>query len=204
MNFHIYLLALLATTSSVRSDLCSDVLGEINSIREGHKAPPLKCNDTISGEAQALADWIFSNPDPESSVMTARSKLTREENEEPAYGFTLWASEIKEGSSKTDGVRAAIASWYAEEACYDYDNPGHTSCKEECIEADSEEEDIKFCRTWTVSFQQLVWRASTDLGVGVSISKVQPDGRQFVFVANFYSPPGLIEGQYEDNVLPKA
>merc|ERR1712055_148419 len=48
----------------------------------------------------------------------------------------------------------------------------------------------------TGHFTQVVWKGSTDVGVGVA-----QEGSKVVVVSN-YSPPGNMRGQYADNVPP--
>merc|ERR1711972_360202 len=67
----------------------------------------------------------------------------------------------------------SVDSWYSEIKDYKFENPGY-----------SQE---------TGHFTQVVWKGSTELGVGVG-----QKGSKVVVVAN-YSPPGN-SGQYHDNV----
>ncbi|NKY35063.1 secretion protein [Nocardia speluncae] len=73
-------------------------------------------------------------------------------------------------------VETAVQMWYDEVADYNYDNPG-------------------FSLT-TGHFTQVVWKASTRLGIGY----VAKDNR-FVVVA-LYDPPGNMKGQFPQNVAP--
>jgi hypothetical protein len=52
----------------------------------------------------------------------------------------------------------------------------------------------------TGHFTQVVWRGSTNLGVGIAFGN---NGRTAVVVAN-YSPPGNYLGQFPANVLAFA
>jgi len=59
----------------------------------------------------------------------------------------------------------------------------------------------------TTSFSQLVWKASTHLGIGISTQDdPQDDGNKFLlFYATLnFKPPGNIKGQHEENVELKA
>jgi hypothetical protein len=72
----------------------------------------------------------------------------------------------------------AIESWYKEIALYDFKNPGFTEA--------------------TGHFTALVWAASTHFGVGVSYNSSTSSA---IIVLNT-SPPGNVNGQYPQNVLP--
>lgn len=71
-------------------------------------------------------------------------------------------------------VEQATQMWYDEIADYDYDNPGFSHR--------------------TGHFTQVVWKASTRLGIGYA-SK----GDNHVVVA-LYDPPGNVEGKFPQNV----
>merc|ERR1712240_382190 len=77
------------------------------------------------------------------------------------------------GSSAQEQGQRSVDSWYSEIKDYKFENPGY-----------SQE---------TGHFTQVVWKGSTELGVGVG-----QKGSKVVVVAN-YSPPGN-SGQYHDNV----
>merc|ERR1712112_15640 len=86
------------------------------------------------------------------------------------YGENLY---ISIGSSAQEQGQRSVDSWYSEIKDYKFENPGY-----------SQE---------TGHFTQVVWKGSTELGVGVG-----QKGSKVVVVAN-YSPPGN-SGQYHDNV----
>src|SRR5262249_43363787 len=91
-------------------------------------------------------------------------------------------SRAKHGENLAAPTRGALASedvvdmWYAERERYRYDRPGFSSV--------------------TGHFTQVVWRGTKHLGCGVAAC----DSIQ-VWVCN-YDPPGNVEGEYRDNVLP--
>ncbi|XP_067240085.1 Golgi-associated plant pathogenesis-related protein 1 [Chanodichthys erythropterus] len=81
--------------------------------------------------------------------------------------------------TKTPTGKEAVDSWYGEIKDYNFDTPGH--------------------QPKTGHFTQVVWKSSTELGVGMAT-----DGNT-VFVVGQYRPAGNITnaGFYEKNVLPK-
>ena len=66
--------------------------------------------------------------------------------------------------------------WYAEDAQYSYSDPVFSA--------------------ETGHFTQLVWKASTQIGFGASLSS----SGEWIVVAEF-DPPGNVQGQFADNVL---
>lgn len=67
--------------------------------------------------------------------------------------------------------------WYEEIDLYDFNNPGFSSD--------------------TGHFTQLVWKSTTDVGCGLSIS-----GSNKIYAVSHYSPPGNFRGEYTENVSP--
>jgi uncharacterized protein YkwD len=81
----------------------------------------------------------------------------------------------------TDGAfssRQVVGAWYGEVAKYDFKRPGFSMD--------------------TGHFTQLVWVATKRLGCGTATCK----GNR-IWVCN-YDPPGNVEGQYRENVLPTS
>ncbi|XP_034548136.1 Golgi-associated plant pathogenesis-related protein 1-like isoform X2 [Notolabrus celidotus] len=76
--------------------------------------------------------------------------------------------------------KEAVDSWYSEIKDYDWSNPGFKGS--------------------TGHFTQVVWKASTELGVGMAT-----DGNK-VFVVGQYRPAGNMNmpGYFEDNVLEEG
>lgn len=74
----------------------------------------------------------------------------------------------------------AIKMWYDEIQYYNWNNPGFSSA--------------------TGHFTQVVWRASTEIGVGIA---VVPDASYRIrsVVCISYRPPGNYQGQFAQNVL---
>ncbi|XP_016329445.1 Golgi-associated plant pathogenesis-related protein 1 [Sinocyclocheilus anshuiensis] len=81
---------------------------------------------------------------------------------------------------KTPRGKEAVDSWYSEIKDYNFSSPGFQSS--------------------TGHFTQVVWKSSTELGVGLAT-----DGNT-VFVVGQYKPAGNINsaGYFEKNVLPKT
>ncbi|XP_040899179.1 Golgi-associated plant pathogenesis-related protein 1-like isoform X2 [Toxotes jaculatrix] len=76
--------------------------------------------------------------------------------------------------------KEAVDAWYSEIKDYDWKNPGFTGT--------------------TGHFTQVVWKESTELGVGLATN-----GKR-AFVVGQYRPAGnmAMPGYFEKNVLPKA
>ena len=74
--------------------------------------------------------------------------------------------------------KAATKSWYDEVKDYDYSSPGFSKA--------------------TGHFTQVVWRASTGLGCG--ISRGEEDGWKTTYVCCSYFPPGNYRNRFTDNV----
>ncbi|XP_043113550.1 Golgi-associated plant pathogenesis-related protein 1 [Puntigrus tetrazona] len=83
-------------------------------------------------------------------------------------------------AKKTPKGNEAVDSWYSEIKDYKFSSPGHQQN--------------------TGHFTQVVWKSSTELGVGLAT-----DGNK-VFVVGQYKPAGNItnDGYYDKNVLPKS
>lgn len=73
----------------------------------------------------------------------------------------------------------AVDGWYNEIKLYDFKNPGF-----------AEE---------TGHFTQLVWKATTKIGIGYAYT--QHEKRHKLYVVVHYSPPGNEDDAYEENVL---
>ncbi|KAM9857794.1 Golgi-associated plant pathogenesis-related protein 1-like isoform 1-T2 [Aulostomus maculatus] len=87
--------------------------------------------------------------------------------------FNMWSS----APLKLTG-KEAVDSWYSEIKDYDWSNPGFSSN--------------------TGHFTQVVWKESTELGVGMAADNNK------VFVVGQYRPAGNVNKRelYENNVLP--
>lgn len=86
------------------------------------------------------------------------------------YGENIyWAS-----GGSVDG-KVAVVAWYSEIKDYNFGSGNFSSA--------------------TGHFTQVVWRGSTELGVGIANSR-----HGGVYVVANYDPPGNYAGQYTDNV----
>lgn len=78
-------------------------------------------------------------------------------------------------------VANAIKLFYDEIRHYNWNNPGFSM--------------------ETGHFTQVVWKASTEIGVGVAVHPDAAYGHRAVVAIN-YRPPGNYQGQFPENVLP--
>uniref|UniRef100_A0A0K8RGB2 Putative antigen 5 protein n=1 Tax=Ixodes ricinus TaxID=34613 RepID=A0A0K8RGB2_IXORI len=74
-------------------------------------------------------------------------------------------------------AQLAVDKWYEENVKYDYERGGYSAA--------------------TAHFTQLVWRATTQVGCGYSVSR-----NNTIYVVCNYYPQGNIQGQYQENVQP--
>jgi glioma pathogenesis-related protein 2 len=70
-----------------------------------------------------------------------------------------------------------VESWYAQGASYNYSSPGYSSS--------------------SGGFTQVVWAATTQLGVGIAFTS----NSLSAYIAVFYTPPGNMGGAFATNVL---
>ena len=84
------------------------------------------------------------------------------------YGENIWRGQGK-------GVKGPVKSWYDEKAKYNYNKPGHSS--------------------QTGHFTQVVWKGSTQLGVGMA------KGKGGTTVVAAYNQGGNMRGQFKQNVM---
>uniref|UniRef100_A0A669CEX2 GLI pathogenesis-related 2 n=1 Tax=Oreochromis niloticus TaxID=8128 RepID=A0A669CEX2_ORENI len=107
--------------------------------------------------------------------MLAKKKLGHSDTNDGENVYYAWSSETKTLTGKE-----AVDSWYSEIKDYDFKKSGH--------------------QPKTGHFTQVVWKSSTELGVGIAT-----DGNT-VFVVGQYRPAGNITnaGYYQKNVLPKG
>ncbi|XP_041918590.1 CRISP/Allergen/PR-1-like [Alosa sapidissima] len=149
-----------------------------NELRAKHGMLALTMSDALCNSAQAWADHLESI-NKNSSMMTLQ----------PGFQPCLQHSDTKNGenlyfSSSSAPIKLtgkeAVENWYSEIKDYDFSNPGFGSN--------------------TGHFTQVVWKSSTEVGVGIAMVG------NAVFVVGQYSPAGNIsnEGYFEKNVLPAA
>ncbi|KAG4077472.1 hypothetical protein HA402_002899 [Bradysia odoriphaga] len=96
------------------------------------------------------------------------------------YGENLY--KIWGGSVDSSAIMAtAIDSFYSEIAHYDFNNHGFSM--------------------QTGHFTQVVWSSSVEIGVGIA-TYPDPTYQHRTVVCINYKPPGNVEGQFRQNVLP--
>ncbi|XP_062405364.1 Golgi-associated plant pathogenesis-related protein 1 [Sardina pilchardus] len=141
-----------------------------NELRAKHGVPALTMSDDLCASAQAWADHLESI-NKNSSMMSLQHSDTK--NGENLY-FSSSSAPIKLTGKE------AVENWYSEIKDYNFSNPGFGSN--------------------TGHFTQVVWKSSTEVGVGIAMVG------NAVFVVGQYSPAGNIsnEGYFEKNVLPAA
>jgi len=76
-------------------------------------------------------------------------------------------------------LKKSVDNWYNEITLYDFNKPGFSAA--------------------TGHFTCLVWKASTDFGMGFSINTTT----NLVDITMNTSPPGNVSGEFQQNVLPK-
>lgn len=94
------------------------------------------------------------------------------------HSQTEYGENLAAGSTGSMSPRQAVAMWMEEKRDYDFGRGGFS---------------MK-----TGHFTQVIWRGSSQLGCGMSSC----DGMD-IWVCN-YAPPGNMEGEYKQNVLPES
>ena len=94
---------------------------------------------------------------------------------DPTNRKNLLGENLAHGSNAI--TKVSVRGWYNEITSFNFKNPGFS---------------MK-----TGHFTQLVWKNTKKAGFGVAIES------KGVFVVCKYSPPGNVDGQYKENVLPK-
>lgn len=146
------------------------VLKKINLYRRSHRSPPVQWSDTIATNAQNWAKHIAENG---SLQHTPGGKY----GENLAMEFNPTRINV---SDRTREVVSSIKRWYNEVNEYDFSVPGFSSK--------------------TGHFSQLIWKDSTEIGVGVALDKEKK-----VYVVMQFSPPGNVcnDDVFKNNVLCK-
>lgn len=106
--------------------------------------------------------------------LAARGTMQHRSNN--SYGeniYSMWGT----GNISVSGSDP-VDSWYSEIKDYNFNSGGFSS--------------------GTGHFTQVVWKGSTELGVGIA-----KNGNNQIFVVANYSPPGNYQGQFRENVLRK-
>jgi len=159
------------------SEFATQQLNKHNSYRATHHAPAMTLDSALNAAAQSWADKL---------ARTGRW-ITRDDHYSGGDQGENLAQSCSSGSYPSyDDV---TYSWYSEVRDYDYQTGGKSaSCKRN--------------RNCMIGhFTQVVWKASTKLGIAKAEGKV---GRDFcTWVVGRYTPPGNVQSasQYKTNVL---
>ncbi|XP_048119193.1 Golgi-associated plant pathogenesis-related protein 1-like isoform X1 [Alosa alosa] len=139
-----------------------------NELRAKHGVPALTMSDALCKSAQAWADHLKSTNKNSSKINLQHSKTKNGEN----LYFSSSSATVKLTGKE------AVEIWYREIKDYDFSKPGFGFN--------------------TGHFTQVVWKSSTEVGVGIAMVE------NAVFVIGQYSPAGNIatDDHFEKNVLP--
>lgn len=140
-----------------------------NELRAHHSSPKLKWSTMRARSAQHHAEFLL-----ERDTLTL-GPLVDEEGRR--IGQNIACAE-KKRIQRGWGAVDATKLWYKEVNRYN--------------------QDVPIYRKVYRHFTQLVWRDTTEIGIGVAVS---PD--KVVVVANYY-PSGNIEGEFRENVLARV
>ncbi|CAF2083199.1 unnamed protein product [Rotaria magnacalcarata] len=108
----------------------------------------------------------------------AANNLFHHSGDRGGLGENLYTKSSSQPLKNESLCKLATESWYDEIKEYDFDNPGSTS--------------------GTGHFTQVIWKESTNLGVGVGFGN---NGKRVVVVCQ-YDPAGNVMKQFEENVPP--
>ncbi|XP_018523890.1 Golgi-associated plant pathogenesis-related protein 1 isoform X1 [Lates calcarifer] len=122
-----------------------------------------------------LSDELTASAQKWADHLLATGTLQHSDTKDGENVFTMYSS----AALKLTG-KEAVDSWYSEIKDYNWSSPGFTGN--------------------TGHFTQVVWKDSTELGVGMAT-----DGNR-AFVVGQYRPAGNMNmpGYFEKNILPKA
>lgn len=175
---------LLAATANF-TDFQNDALARHNILRQQHCVPSLVLNSSLNAIAQNFATYLAVNN------FFNHSRVS-------GLGENLWAVRSTGTLGNINGKiflinslilhghnhlfffigSRAVNDWYSEYAYYNYSAPGYA--------------------TYTAHFTQIVWKSSTQLGVGIAYNG---NRSRAVVVAN-YLPAGNVQGNFPINVFP--
>jgi uncharacterized protein YkwD len=169
----------VASRAAVRADemavaeIRAAVLARHNVLRAKHGSPPMALSEALTETAQAWAEEIAQSGTFAHSPRDLRNDA----------GENIYASFTGEPLAPKTLADAAVMSWYEEVKDYDYGTPVGSSA--------------------TGHFTQVVWKGSTQLGVGAARGTRTENGREveFEYVVCQYAPSGNVRGRYADNVL---
>jgi len=150
-----------------------DGLKRHNYYRKYHQVGPLELTEKLNDYAQKYAETLAEKNTMQHSSTSDREKIYGDWTGENLYYFWTSVSDL------TINGAAAVDSWYDEIKDYDFSSGksknggvvGH--------------------------FTQLVWKGTTQLGIGVAKSK-----QNSVFIVGNYHFGGNFNNEYKSNVFP--
>ncbi|MDA2809281.1 CAP family protein [Nocardiopsis sp. RSe5-2] len=150
----------------------SEAVEAANAHRARHGAPPLELDGELNAHALKRAR--------EFSEYEGLEEGSR--GREPGRGETVYRSASTDPGA-VPGGGDAVDHWYAGSGGYDYGDPGFSP--------------------GTGAFTQLVWKATTKVGAARVSEPASPqDTWREHYVVLVYTPPGNMQGEYGENVLP--
>ena len=160
---------LVSIGSCYTSKIWDASLLRMNQLRAIHRVGPVKSTVYLETHAQEWADTMAEHDLWQHSTTW--------------YGENIaggWANTMEDFNStdKNKYVIDAINMWYSEIKDYNFNFQGWS--------------------TKTGHFTQLVWRSTTEVGIGVSYREES----KMVFVVMNYNPPGNYPSRFSDNVFP--
>mgnify|MGYP002627190924 CR=1 FL=1 len=148
-----------------------DILKRHNYYRKCHQSGPLKLTQKLNYYAQQYAETLAARDTMHHSSDTALEKIHGDWTGENIYYF--WDKNFNASINGAD----IVDSWYDENEAYDYQSG---TSKKEAV---------------TGHFTQVVWKESTELGVGVAKSS-----NSSIYVVANYHPGGNFNNLEKDNV----
>lgn len=170
-------LVLRGTHLGQNEDWIAECLHTANRLRARHGAAPLQWCPKAAAEARNKADRLAIAA--KQGEVVRRASVTTQHDEAFKHGFgqSIYfpGAQRFRDSSHLSSAKTAINHWYEEQF-----NPGYDFCKPSNIRG-------------TTDFTQLVWAKTTHIGMDC-------DSMGHGYIVACYSPPGNINGQFDDNV----
>lgn len=150
-----------------RTQLVNEVLVRHNHYRTLHQAPPVRLASEIQIMAQTWADTLQREGKFQHGMLV-------DSKNRPVGQNLAWRNSTS--MNHPFNISARVDSWYKEIVRYNFSDPKSSFT--------------------TGHFTQLVWNATTFIGVGIS------QGPNGTYVVVDYFPAGNVAGQYPQNVFP--
>eukprot|EP00746_Dinoflagellata_sp_MGD_P167156 gnl/MRDRNA2_/MRDRNA2_97561_c0_seq1.p1 gnl/MRDRNA2_/MRDRNA2_97561_c0~~gnl/MRDRNA2_/MRDRNA2_97561_c0_seq1.p1 ORF type:complete len:392 (+),score=73.45 gnl/MRDRNA2_/MRDRNA2_97561_c0_seq1:72-1247(+) len=167
-------LVLQGASLGTNEDWILESLATANAFRERHGAPPLKWSVKAAEIARKTAD-LLGRAQGRNSISRVESAQTVDAFKH-GYGMSVHhPGDLKIGEMIS--ARTAFSHWYSQ-----LFNPGYDFAKPGKLPG-------------TDDFSQLVWTETTHVGLDCGSM-----GKGYIVAC--YAPPGNINGQYQNNVLP--